>query len=167
MPVRSARSARSVRAARAAALLGLVLLAGCAHRLSAAQVAVLKQQGFVDKGETWELGLDNKMLFDTDSSNIKPQTQTAVERTGGALRGVNIRNIRVEGYTDNTGGDAHNLELSQRRAQVIANALDSNGATGRIAARGFGKDRPVADNGTEAGRAENRRVAVIVPDNQE
>lgn len=154
-------------AVRPAALAGLLIfLAGCGHHLSAAQIAVLRQDGFVDEGETWQLGLSNKMLFDTDSAQIKPETETAVERTGASLNAADIRNIRVEGHTDNTGTDAHNLELSQRRAQVVADALDNAGHTGKIKAQGLGKEFPVGDNGTEAGRAENRRVAVIVPDDQ-
>ena len=159
-------SIHPVRLIRRATVPALLLLAGCAHHLSAAQIAVLRHEGFVDKGETWELGLNNKMLFDTDSAKIKPETQVAGERTGGALRAVDIRNVRVEGHTDNTGTDDHNMELSQRRAQMVADALDRSGNTGRITAHGFGKVRPVADNATEAGRAENRRVSVIVPDDQ-
>lgn len=152
---------------RSLALLGLLLPAGCAHHLSAAQIAVLKQQGFEPKGDTWQLSLGDKMLFDTGSSALKPQTAQAVENTGGALTSVAIRNIRVEGHTDSTGTAQRNVELSQARAQVVAAALDKQGVTGRVVAKGLGMANPVADNGTEAGRAENRRVAVIVPDDQE
>ena len=148
------------------ALLALLLLGACAHRLTAEQMAVLRNQGFVAKDDRWELGLSDKMLFATGSDQLQPQTKTAIEHTGGALNAVGIRNVRVEGHTDNVGTDALNLDLSRRRAAVVAQAMNQLG-TNPIAVRGFGKDSPIADNATEAGRAENRRVSVIVPDNQE
>lgn len=142
-------------------------LSACAGRprLSAAQIAVLKQQGFAPEGDDWQLSLANKMLFDLDSDRLKPATAEAVEQTGRALRSVDIRNIRVEGHTDNTGTDAHNDELSLRRARMVARAMDAQGIAG-IQAVGRGKQAPVADNATEEGRAQNRRVVVIVPDDQ-
>ncbi len=149
------------------ALSGLLLLGGCAHRLTAAQIAVLKAQGFQPKEDNWELGLSDKMLFDTGSDALKPQTQASIEHTGGALSAVGIRNVRVEGHTDSVGSDEFNQALSERRAAAVAKALDEAKLAGPIKAIGLGKKDPVADNGTDAGRAENRRVAVIVPSDQE
>jgi outer membrane protein OmpA-like peptidoglycan-associated protein len=97
-------------------------LLGCSTthaRLTAAQIAVLKQQGFVPKQDNWELGLSDKMLFDIDSDELKEQTKLSIQHTGGALATVSIRNVRVEGYTDSTGSDAHNLaRLIQRGAGI-------------------------------------------------
>ncbi len=106
------------------------------------------------------------MLFDINSAVIKLETQAAVELTGGALRSVDIWNIRVEGHADNTASDSLDLDLSQRRAQMVAAALDKTGRTGNITPLGFGKTCPISDNATEAGRAQNRRVSVVAIDSR-
>jgi len=149
----------------------MIFLASCqvtGHGLNAAQIAVLKKEGFAPKGDGWELALSSKVLFDVDDDRLKPDTLQSIAHTGEALHSVQITRVRVEGYTDATGTDAHNITLSQRRAASVAQALGSSGfAGGHIDARGLGKTNPVADNSTEAGRAENRRVAIIVPDVQD
>jgi outer membrane protein OmpA-like peptidoglycan-associated protein len=67
--------------------------------------------------------------------------------------------LRVEGHTDNQGGAAANQALSEKRAQAVVSWLTSHGVTAiRLKAQGFGQTKPVADNGTEEGRAKNRRV---------
>jgi len=152
-------------------LLGMALLVSCQttnRGLNAAQIAVLKKEGFLQKNDGWELALSSKVLFDIDADQIKPATHESIAQTGAALKSVNIDRVRVEGYTDNTGTEAHNQALSERRAAAVAEALGSSGlAGGHIDTKGFGMRNPVADNGTEAGRAENRRVAIIVPSIQD
>jgi outer membrane protein OmpA-like peptidoglycan-associated protein len=73
--------------------------------------------------------------------------------------------IDVYGHTDPTGGDAINIPLSRNRAESVANYLSQRGVNrARIATQGFGSSQPIADNGTEAGRAQNRRSRLrIVP----
>ncbi|MGC4122515.1 MAG: OmpA family protein [Myxococcales bacterium] len=67
--------------------------------------------------------------------------------------------IRIEGHTDNKGDAAFNKKLSQERAQSVMNYfLGKSVDTARLQAEGFGPDRPIAENKTEAGRAQNRRV---------
>ena len=74
------------------------------------------------------------------------------------------RSIRIDGYTDSSGTESSNLDLSQRRADAVRDFLIENGISPRrITARGYGKAAPVASNTTLAGRRENRRVEVIVP----
>jgi outer membrane protein OmpA-like peptidoglycan-associated protein len=71
--------------------------------------------------------------------------------------------ITVEGHTDSQGVASYNQDLSQRRAQSVRDYLVSRGiATDRITAQGFGLTRPIADNGSPEGRANNRRVEIIV-----
>ena len=71
--------------------------------------------------------------------------------------------LAVTGYTDNTGGDAVNAPLSARRAKSVADGLVSDGvAAAGVTSSGAGAANPVADNGTPAGRAKNRRVEIIV-----
>jgi outer membrane protein OmpA-like peptidoglycan-associated protein len=164
---------RMLRSQRPAVLLWLSLawLSACQmadHGLNAKQIAMLKREGFVQQDDGWQLALSSKLLFDIDSDALKPETRQSIERTGQALLSVEITRLRVEGHTDNTGSVSHNNDLSQRRAAAVAAALGRSGLSGgHIEARGMGQNRPVADNTTEAGRAENRRVAIIVPELQD
>lgn len=141
-------------------------LAGCQTTpkgLTAAQIAVLKQQGFTPTDEGWELGLSDKLLFGSDVANLNTQSRESVAKIGRALVGVGIVSARVDGHTDAVGSDAYNDQLSLRRAQVVAEALVETGmAKDRIEARGMGKRVPIADNKSSAGRSENRRVAVVI-----
>jgi outer membrane protein OmpA-like peptidoglycan-associated protein len=71
--------------------------------------------------------------------------------------------IAIEGHTDNIGGEEYNVKLSENRANAVRSYLVSQGLnSGIVTAQGFGKSRPVADNGTAAGRQQNRRVEMVV-----
>ena len=70
--------------------------------------------------------------------------------------------LAVQGHTDNTSTSAHNQQLSEARAQEVVRTLTAQGvATARLQAAGFGQSKPLADNATEAGRAQNRRVELV------
>jgi len=69
--------------------------------------------------------------------------------------------IEVHGHTSSEGTTRHNQRLSERRSQSVVNYLAKKGVTNRLYARGFGEDRPIADNSTEEGRSQNRRVELI------
>ena len=70
----------------------------------------------------------------------------------------------VEGHTDSQGSASSNQDLSQRRAEAVRDYLVSRGIAGdRLTAQGFGPSRPIADNGTAEGRANNRRVEIVIP----
>jgi len=74
-----------------------------------------------------------------------------------------IPHVRIEGHTDNTGDPAYNIDLSQRRAEAVVQYLKEHGiGEERISGRGFGAEQPIEDNGTEEGRAANRRVAFTI-----
>jgi outer membrane protein OmpA-like peptidoglycan-associated protein len=74
-------------------------------------------------------------------------------------------NIRIEGHTDNQGSAAYNKGLSQRRAEAVVAYLVNKGIDrSRLIARGFGLEKPIADNHTDEGRAMNRRVVFAIPD---
>ncbi|VAW48130.1 Flagellar motor rotation protein MotB [hydrothermal vent metagenome] len=102
-------------------------------------------------------------VFDSASANIK---QTAVDNFTKVLEfidGYPNRNIRIEGHTDASGSDSFNLNLSQKRADAVkALLLDYGVEAGRIKAAGMGESLPVADNNSEAGKAKNRRVDIII-----
>ncbi|MFL9627809.1 OmpA family protein [Aeromonas jandaei] len=149
-------------------LLGLIfsLLAGCQSApkgLTPEQLAVLKEQGFYLTDEGWTLDLANRVLFANNVGELNPQTRQTVEKLGKALLGVGLDKARVDGHTDNTGESSYNQQLSLKRAQSVADVLISVGMKpAKLEVRGRGETAPVADNKSAAGRAENRRVAIVI-----
>lgn len=144
----------------------LTLLAACQSMpqgLTADQVATLKEQGFHLTDEGWTLDISNKVLFANNVGALNPQTRQVVERLGKALIGVGLNRARVDGHTDSNGEAAYNQQLSLKRAQSVADVLMSVGMPQEnLDIRGRGEEAPIADNGSAAGRAENRRVAIII-----
>jgi len=100
--------------------------------------------------------------FDTDKTALRPEAQPVIEEIVKLMQGDPTLNLTVEGHTDNAGTPAHNQSLSEGRASAVVTALRSRGiASDRIAARGFGQNKPVASNDSEDGRAKNRRVELV------
>lgn len=100
--------------------------------------------------------------FASGSATLTASAQSSLSKLAALLRNGQ-GNIRVEGFTDSQGADAENLALSQRRANAVVIALRTGGLSAtRMKAGGKGKAQPVADNGSAAGRARNRRVEIIV-----
>ena len=103
------------------------------------------------------------VLFDTGKYSLKPTTQVSLAKVAGILEAYPGLRVQVEGYTDSVGSDDFNMKLSQDRAGAVRDFLVSQGVqTGSITAQGFGKSNPVADNATASGRAQNRRVNLVV-----
>lgn len=152
----------------ASAVLLCLLLGGCKtpplHRgLTQTQVTALKSAGFQETEQGFEFGSTGPILFDFDRYNLKPVVRRIVERIGRTLRSAGINGVRVYGYSDEEGETAYDLELSRRRAEVVAIELVDVGLDGKqIAVVGKGKSDPVGDNRTPAGRAQNRRAAIVV-----
>jgi outer membrane protein OmpA-like peptidoglycan-associated protein len=131
--------------------------------LSRKQVSVLKSQGFVLTQDGWTLGLPEKLLFNTNEADIKPETAQNIVNVGQQLSKVDVTHLQVNGYTDNTGTASYNRDLSLKRAQVVAEPLIKGGVPAKdIKVVGLGEQNPIADNATAEGRSENRRVAIIV-----
>lgn len=102
------------------------------------------------------------IYFDTDSANLKPESDETLGQIVDLLRIRPEMALFVDGHTDSEGEDAYNHDLSTRRAQaVVAWLLGKGIAENRLEARGFGEAEPVADNATEEGRAWNRRVELV------
>ena len=136
--------------------------APAARPWSERQLEVLREYGFEQTDEGWELQMAGKLLFDLNSDRIDPGHRATVERMGRALAGVGIDRLRVEGHTDDLGSDAYNDRLSLRRAQTVAQVLGDAGIPlDRITVRGFGRSRPLVSG--RGGQRENRRVAIIIP----
>lgn len=111
------------------------------------------------------LNMPSNITFATDQDAINAGFYPTLNSVVLVLKKFNQTLIDVYGHTDSTGSDSYNLELSQRRAQSVASYLSGQGVNGqRFAVQGFGESRPVADNGSESGRALNRRVEIqLVP----
>lgn len=108
------------------------------------------------------LTLDD-VLFDFDRASINPGGESAIGELARFLSQNENRNILIEGYTDSTGPEAYNRDLSERRAQAVRDALVDEGiASRRIQTRGLGESDPIATNSTVAGRQLNRRVEVVI-----
>lgn len=101
--------------------------------------------------------------FDVDKATIKPQSEPVIAEIAGVMKQNPSWRFRVEGHTDSDGGYAHNMTLSQARAQSVVNDLVNRYhiARSRLAAKGYGYSRPVAPNTTAAGKALNRRVELV------
>jgi OOP family OmpA-OmpF porin len=102
--------------------------------------------------------------FDFNKATLNAGGRAKVAEAARTLKDNPSVNVSVEGHTDSVGSDAYNQRLSERRAQTVADALKAGGvSSSRITdVKGYGESRPVANNDTEAGRAQNRRVEVIV-----
>ncbi len=103
------------------------------------------------------------ILFDTNKATLKQNAQVALAKLAGIVSLFPNINLRIEGHTDSTGGDAINVPLSRERAQSVMDFLNSQGvAPSRMKAEGYAARIPVADNTTPAGRSRNRRVEIIL-----
>ncbi|WP_324260537.1 OmpA family protein [Altererythrobacter sp. H2] len=130
---------------------------------SAQQVAVLESKGFREQGGNYLLGLQNRVLFGFDSSELQGETSAMLGELGRELAGVGIRSAGVEGHASAEGGAEYNLLLSQRRAEAVSRALVDGGLIGTaMRVRGMGALDPVAPNDSEEGRSQNRRVVIVV-----
>jgi outer membrane protein OmpA-like peptidoglycan-associated protein len=106
-------------------------------------------------------------LFDVNSAALKPGAFDEVQRVATVLNQYPQTSIMVAGHTDSTGSESHNLQLSERRAMTVKNALVGQGVSPtRITTIGFGESTPIADNSTESGRQLNRRVVVTIKPQQ-
>jgi outer membrane protein OmpA-like peptidoglycan-associated protein len=114
-------------------------------------------------GEGIKITFDSGLLFDVNKSDLRPQAKTNLESLAKILNKYDDTNILVEGDTDNSGTEEYNQQLSERRAQSVANYLMGLGVTGaRISTVGLGELNPIASNDSVEGRQQNRRVEVAI-----
>ena len=113
------------------------------------------------QGDQIKLIMPGNITFATNSDAIASSFYTPLNNLAGSLKQFNQNTIQIVGYTDSTGSRQLNMDLSQRRAQSVANYLTSQGVNGaNLSARGAGPDNPIASNADVNGRAQNRRVEV-------
>jgi outer membrane protein OmpA-like peptidoglycan-associated protein len=105
----------------------------------------------------------NDVLFNTDKAQLKAEGVMSVQKVARILLDNPQQNVYIDGFTDSTGSAAHNLEISERRANSVSAVLIDMGITrNRITTHGYGEDQPVADNATAQNRQLNRRVEITL-----
>lgn len=123
----------------------------------------LKDMKAAQTSRGWVLTLGSDVLFDVGQSVLKPGAYRSLQRISTFLQAHPDQSASVEGYTDSTGSEQLNLDLSRRRAEAVVQALVArNVEPGRVQARAFGEGFPIASNDTVAGRQLNRRVELVL-----
>jgi outer membrane protein OmpA-like peptidoglycan-associated protein len=103
------------------------------------------------------------VLFAFNSADLTPSMQSKLDSVMGKLQDPSVASIKVIGHTDSVGSDEYNQELSQKRASSVAEyLLSQHVAPNKVTSEGKGESEPVADNDTEEGRAQNRRVELHI-----
>ncbi|MCE6950010.1 OmpA family protein [Cereibacter sphaeroides] len=121
------------------------------------------QVSVTNTGSELVVTMPQDILFATDSANLRPDLTRDLGAVAQNLMQYPNSTIAVVGHTDSTGSAAYNQDLSMRRAQSVAGVLIGNGVPSyRVSAIGRGEDQPVASNLTPEGRAQNRRVDIII-----
>lgn len=119
------------------------------------------------KGDQLVVKFNSAILFDTDKALLKPQSEKDLGEFAKVLKEYKETDLVIEGHTDNTGKKAHNQKLSEQRAAAVVDFLSAQGVErARMVSRGLADERPVADNSTKEGRAQNRRVEVNIAANE-
>jgi outer membrane protein OmpA-like peptidoglycan-associated protein len=132
-------------------------------RAADAQAELARLAAVKEEARGLVITLSGSVLFASSKSELLPAAQSRLNQVAEALMATKERKLTVEGHTDSQGSSSYNQVLSQRRADAVRSYIISRGYPAElIQAQGIGKDRPVADNGNPEGRANNRRVEIIV-----
>ena len=135
------------------------------HGVEARLVTYLNDSSAPVSDTTW-FDFD-RLLFDTGKATLQPASEEQLTNIAAILKAYPQVKIRIGGYTDNTGDPTANLQLSEQRADNVMAELARLGIEpGRMTAKGYGAEDPIADNSTEEGRQKNRRISLRVTDKQ-
>jgi len=122
----------------------------------------------IKTGEGLIVKFTDGILFDFNKSDLKSAGVSNVASLAATMKNNPETNIMVIGHTDNVGSDSYNYTLSEKRAQSVKSLAVANGVSAsRITISGKGKVEPIADNSTEDGRAQNRRVEIVIVANDQ
>ena len=122
--------------------------------------------GIQNTGDQLVVTLPEAISFATDSATVAPGFQNQLSVVANNLRQFPGSSIRITGHTDSSGEASYNQRLSERRAQAVANVLVANGVSqNRLLVSGAGETQPIASNASTSGRAQNRRVELIITPN--
>jgi outer membrane protein OmpA-like peptidoglycan-associated protein len=114
-------------------------------------------------GDNIILNMPSNITFNTDESRIKPRFYDTLDSVALVLNEFDRTRIDVYGHTDSDGSDQYNLDLSRDRASSVADYLGGRGVNPRrFGVEGYGESQPIASNATEVGKAQNRRVEIVI-----
>jgi outer membrane protein OmpA-like peptidoglycan-associated protein len=131
-------------------------------RLAAANAAAVKEE---PRGTV--ITLAGGVLFASNKSQLLPGAQNSLNQIAEALKDQDDKRVLIEGHTDSRGSDATNQALSKARAESVGSYLISHGVPAeRVTTAGLGPSRPVADNNPAEGRANNRRVEIVIQNDE-
>jgi outer membrane protein OmpA-like peptidoglycan-associated protein len=133
------------------------------QRAAEAQAALAKLAAVKEDPRGIVITLSGSVLFASGKATLLPSARSRLDQVSDVLLTTRERNLTIEGHTDSQGSDSYNLDLSQRRADEVRNYLVQRGyQADRIKAHGLGEGTPIADNASAEGRANNRRVEIII-----
>ncbi|MEX1240138.1 MAG: OmpA family protein [Cyclobacteriaceae bacterium] len=113
----------------------------------------------LEKAEEGTTAVLQNIFFDVDRFDLKEKSITELQKILRFLKENPLLRVEISGHTDNSGSDAHNVQLSQKRAQAVYEYLAANGIDSkRLTPKGYGSSQPLADNNSEEGRQKNRRI---------
>ncbi|KIN62489.1 OmpA family domain protein [Sulfitobacter noctilucicola] len=149
------------------AVLGGAVGAGIGYSLDKQEAELRQQMGsnvaITNTGDRLIVTLPNNLLFATDSSSVTPTLQGDLRALAQNVQLYANSTLQIIGHTDSDGDAAYNQTLSESRARSVANVLIGNGVPqGRIQTFGRGESQPVASNLTPDGKAQNRRVEIVI-----
>ena len=155
------------RATVAGALVGAATGAAIGNQLDQQEAELREQLGdettIRNTGDRLIVTMPQDILFATDSADLRPTLQGDIRTVAQSLNAYPDTTVQVIGHTDNTGSAEYNQRLSERRADAVSGILLSEGVpSGRVQAIGRGEAQPVASNLTPEGRAQNRRVDIVI-----
>jgi len=128
-----------------------------------AQAALAKLAAVKEEPRGMVITLSGSVLFASNQTTLLPEALARLDQVADVLLTTRERNLTIEGHTDSQGSDSSNLTLSQARADAVRNYLVQRGyEADLIRSNGLGEGNPVADNGNAEGRANNRRVEIVV-----
>ncbi len=121
----------------------------------------------IREGEGIIVKFDSGILFDVDQSALKGEARSNIESLATSLKNNPQTNILIVGHTDATGTDAYNYRLSERRAASVKSYAVAQGiSASRLTTEGRGETEPISDNTTDSGKAQNRRVEIVIVANE-
>lgn len=124
---------------------------------------VAKSAPQAERAPTKRITLGADTNFDTDKADLKPGGRQELDRLIHDAEGLKLKAVTINGFTDAQGSVVYNQRLSERRAQAVAQYLQAHGLNAQqYEVHGYGKEKPVASNTTAEGRAQNRRVEIIL-----